>query len=50
MSGAVLANWPIAPLIILVIVGIPLWLTIRRKHVTPDYRDAQAHRQVNPGR
>ena len=46
MSGAVLANWPIALLIVLVIVGVPLWLTFRRKHVTPDYRDARAHREA----
>jgi hypothetical protein len=43
MSGAVIANWPIALLIIVAIVGVPLWLTFRRKHVRPDYRDAHAH-------
>ncbi len=43
MSGAVTANWPIALLIIVAIVGVPLWLTFRRKHVRPDYRDAHAH-------
>jgi hypothetical protein len=43
MSGAVIANWPIALLIIVAIVGVPLWLTFRRKHVRPDYRDARAH-------
>lgn len=46
MPGAVIANWPIALLIILVIVGASLWLTLRRKHVTPDYRDAHAHYQA----
>ena len=43
MTGAVIANWPIALLIIVAIVGVPLWLTFRRKHVRPDYRDAHAH-------
>ena len=43
MSSAVLANWPIALVIIALIVGVPLWLTFRRKHVKPDYRDAHAH-------
>lgn len=43
MSGAVIANWPIALLIVVAIVGVPLWLTFRRKHVRPDYRDAHAH-------
>ena len=43
MSGAVIANWPIALVIIVAIVGVPLWLTFRRKHVRPDYRDAHAH-------
>jgi hypothetical protein len=27
-------------------VGVPLWLTFRRKHVRPDYRDAHAHYQA----
>jgi hypothetical protein len=43
MTGAVIANWPIALLIVVAIVGVPLWLTFRRKHVRPDYRDAHAH-------
>ena len=50
MSGAVIANWPIALVIILLIVGGPLWLTFRRRHITPDYRDAHAHvRASEPG-
>jgi hypothetical protein len=46
MPGAVIANWPIALLIIALIVGMPLWLTFRRKHVRPDYPDAHAHYQA----
>jgi hypothetical protein len=46
MPGAVIANWPIALLIIALIVGVPLWLTFRRRHVSPDYRDARTHYQA----
>ncbi len=46
MNGTVTANWPIALLIILVIVGVPLWMTLRRRHARPDYRDARAHYQA----
>ena len=50
MSGAVIANWPIILIVIAVIVGVPLWLTLRRKHLGPDYREAQAHYQAKePG-
>jgi hypothetical protein len=43
MNGAIVANWPIALLIIVAIVGIPLWMTLRHRHATPDYREARAH-------
>ncbi|HEY5353630.1 MAG TPA: hypothetical protein VIK57_14360 [Streptosporangiaceae bacterium] len=43
MNGAIVANWPIALLIVLAIVGIPLWMTLRHRHATPDYREARAH-------
>ncbi|HEY2127923.1 MAG TPA: hypothetical protein VGH77_12135 [Streptosporangiaceae bacterium] len=46
MSGAVIANWPIALLIIVAIAGVPLWLTFRRNHLRSGYRDAHAHDQV----
>ena len=46
MPGAVIANWPIALLIIALIVCVPLWLSFRRKRVRPDYRDARAHYQA----
>ena len=43
MNGVIVANWPIALLIVLAIVGIPLWMTLRHRHAAPDYREAQAH-------
>jgi hypothetical protein len=43
MNGAVIA---IAVVIILVIVGVPLWMTFRRRQARPDYRDARAHYQA----
>jgi hypothetical protein len=30
-------------LIVVVIIGGPLWLTFRRRHARPDYREARAH-------
>ena len=51
MSGGVLANWPIALVVVLIIVGVPLWLTFRRRHLAPDYREARTHFRAkkNPG-
>ena len=43
MNGVIAANWPIALLIVLAIVGIPLWMTLRHRHAAPDYREARAH-------
>ena len=43
MNGVIVANWPIALLIVLAIVGIPLWMTLRHRHAAPDYREARAH-------
>ena len=37
MSGAVIANWPIALLIIAAIVGVPLWLTVPRQPGTEEH-------------
>ena len=48
MNGVIVANWPIALLIVLAIVGIPLWMTLRHRHASPDYREARAH--YRPGR
>ena len=51
MSSGVLANWPIAMVIVLVIVGVPLWLAFRRRHHAPDYGEARTHFRAkeNPG-
>ncbi|HTT51067.1 MAG TPA: hypothetical protein VMH35_06695 [Streptosporangiaceae bacterium] len=46
MTGAVIANWPLGLLVILVIIGVPLWLTFRRKHTRPGYQDAQNHSRL----
>jgi hypothetical protein len=43
MNGAMIAIWPIALLIVLAIVGVPLWMTLRHRHARPDYREARAH-------
>ena len=43
MNGVIIAIWPIALLIAAAIVGVPLWMTFRDRHATPDYRDARAH-------
>jgi hypothetical protein len=43
MNGAIIAVWPIALLILLAIVGVPLWMTFRHPHARPDYREARAH-------
>ena len=52
MTGVIIAIWPIAMLIVLAIVGIPLWMTFRHRHAAPDYREARSHyraRQAAPG-
>lgn len=43
MTGAVIANFPIIALIVLGIVGVPLWMTLKRPHQHPDYAEARAH-------
>ena len=43
MTGVIVANWPIALLIVPAIVGIPLWMTFRHRPAAPDYREARAH-------
>jgi hypothetical protein len=43
VNGVVTAIWPIALLIVVVIVGGPLWLIWRRRSARPDYREARAH-------
>ena len=52
MNGAIIAIWPIALLIAAAIVGVPLWMTLRHRHATPDYRGARDHyraKQAAPG-
>jgi hypothetical protein len=48
MTGAIIALWPIALLIVLAIVGIPLWMTLRHRHARPDHREAPAHYRARP--
>jgi hypothetical protein len=43
MTGVIIAIWPIALLIVLAIVGIPLWMTVRHRHAAPDHREARSH-------
>lgn len=43
MTGIVWANFPIIALIVLAIVGVPLWLTFKRPHGQPDYSEARAY-------
>jgi hypothetical protein len=43
MTGVIIAIWPIALLIVLAIVGIPLWMTFRHRHAAPDHREARSH-------
>jgi hypothetical protein len=43
MTGVIIAMWPIALLIVLAIVGIPLWMTFRHRHASPDHHEARSH-------
>jgi hypothetical protein len=43
VNALVLANFPMAILVILAIVGIPLWMTFKRPEKTPDYAGARAY-------
>ena len=43
MTGIVIANFPIIALIVLGIVGVPLWMTFKHPHTSPDYSEATAH-------
>ena len=43
MNGAIITIWPIALLIAAAVVGVPLWMTVRRRPATPDYHQARAH-------
>jgi len=43
VTGIVWANFPIIALIVLAVVGVPLWLTFKRPPGQPDYSEARAH-------
>ena len=43
MNALVLANFPLAILVMLAIVGIPLWMTFKRPETAPDYSEARAY-------
>ena len=43
MTGLVWLNVPLVVLIFLAIVGVPLWLTVKRPERHPDYSEARAH-------
>ena len=43
MTGIVIANFPIIALIVLGIVGVPLWITFKRPHQHPDYSEARTY-------
>jgi hypothetical protein len=43
VNAVVISNFVIGFLIIAAIIGVPLWLTFKRKHSQPDYSEARAH-------
>ena len=43
MTGVITAMWPIALLIAAAIVGIPLWMTLRRRPAAPGHHGARSH-------
>ena len=43
MTGTVIANFPIIALIVLGIVGVPLWITFKHPHRQPDYAESRAY-------
>jgi hypothetical protein len=50
MTSLVWLNIPLAVLVIVAIVGIPMWLTFRRPEKGPDYADARAHFRTKAAR
>jgi hypothetical protein len=46
VTGAVIANFPIAALIFLGVVGVPLWMTFKHRSQRPDYSEARAYCQA----
>src|ERR1022692_4964802 len=50
MTSLVWLNIPLAVLVILAIVGIPLWMTFRRPERHPEYAEARAHFRIKAAR
>ena len=50
MTSLVWLNIPLAVLVILAIVGLPMWLTFKRPEKRPDYADARAHFRTKAAR
>ena len=50
MTSLVWLNVPLAVLVVLAIVGIPMWLTFKRPEKGPDYADARAHFRAKAAR
>jgi hypothetical protein len=50
MTSLVWLNIPLAVLVILAIVGIPLWMTFRYPERHPDYAEARAHFRTKAAR
>ncbi|HUY51361.1 MAG TPA: hypothetical protein VMV92_37610 [Streptosporangiaceae bacterium] len=50
MNALVLANFPLAFLAFLAIVGIPLWMTFKRPDAAPDYGSAGARANAKVAR
>jgi hypothetical protein len=50
MTSMVWLNIPLAILVILAIVAIPVWMTFRRPEQHPDYAEARAHFQTKTAR
>jgi hypothetical protein len=50
MASLVWLNIPLAILVIAAIVGIPLWMTLKRPEKHPDYAEARAHFRTKEAR
>jgi len=49
VNALVLANFPLALLVLAAIVGIPLWMTFKRPVAAPDYAEARAYLGAKAG-
>jgi hypothetical protein len=50
MTSLVWLTIPLAVLVILAIVGVPLWMTLRRPERHPDYAEARTHFRTKAAR